>query len=86
LQRRTAFWTRLPTDSGAERIAELILHEESLRFVKSPERSHGFQLASHHLFEPGVLGARGQGRSGTPGPYEILIFRASAPLCFQMAF
>jgi voltage-gated potassium channel Kch len=33
----------LPTQIGAERIAELILHEESARFIEGLERSHGFQ-------------------------------------------
>jgi Trk K+ transport system NAD-binding subunit len=33
----------LPTHIGAERIAELLLHEESARFIEGLERSHGFQ-------------------------------------------
>lgn len=35
----------LPTHIGAERIAELILFEESARFIESLERNHGFQQA-----------------------------------------
>jgi voltage-gated potassium channel len=37
----------LPTHIGAERIAELLLHEESARFIESVERSHGFQRVLH---------------------------------------
>jgi Trk K+ transport system NAD-binding subunit len=33
----------LPTHIGAERIAELIMHQESARFIDGLERSHGFQ-------------------------------------------
>ncbi len=33
----------LPTHIGAERIAELLLYEESARIIESLERSHGFQ-------------------------------------------
>jgi voltage-gated potassium channel len=33
----------LPTHIGAERIAELILYQESARIIESLERSHGFQ-------------------------------------------
>lgn len=33
----------LPTHIGAERIAEVILCEESARFIEGLERSHGFQ-------------------------------------------
>src|SRR5208337_184679 len=33
----------LPTNIGAERVAELLLHSESARFLESLERSHGFQ-------------------------------------------
>jgi voltage-gated potassium channel len=35
----------LPTHIGAERIAELILFEESARIIDSLERTHGFQRA-----------------------------------------
>jgi voltage-gated potassium channel len=35
----------LPTHIGAERIAELILFEESTRLIDSLERTHGFQRA-----------------------------------------
>ena len=37
----------LPTHIGAERIAELLLHEESARFIDGLERSHGFQRVLH---------------------------------------
>ena len=33
----------LPTHIGAERIAELLLYEESARIIEGLERSHGFQ-------------------------------------------
>ena len=39
----------LPTHIGAERIAELLLHEESARFIESLERSHGFQRVLHNF-------------------------------------
>ena len=39
----------LPTHIGAERIAELILHEESARFIEGLERSHGFQRVLHNF-------------------------------------
>jgi voltage-gated potassium channel len=39
----------LPSHIGAERIAELILHEESARFIESLERSHGFQRVLHNF-------------------------------------
>ncbi len=39
----------LPTHIGAERIAELILHEESARFIEGLERSHGFQRLLHNF-------------------------------------
>jgi voltage-gated potassium channel len=39
----------LPTHIGAERIAELLLHEESARFIESLEKSHGFQRILHNL-------------------------------------
>lgn len=37
----------MPTQIGAERIAELILHEESARFIEGLEKSHGFQRVLH---------------------------------------
>jgi voltage-gated potassium channel len=39
----------LPTHIGAERIAELILYEESARFIEGLERSHGFQRLLHNF-------------------------------------
>jgi voltage-gated potassium channel Kch len=39
----------LPTHIGAERIAELLLHEESTRFLDGLERSHGFQRVLHNF-------------------------------------
>ena len=39
----------LPTHIGAERIAELILHAESARFIEGLERSHGFQRVLHNF-------------------------------------
>ena len=39
----------LPTHIGAERIAELLLYQESARFMESLERSHGFQRALHNF-------------------------------------
>jgi voltage-gated potassium channel len=39
----------LPTQIGAERIAELILYEESARFIEGLERSHGFQCVLHNF-------------------------------------
>ncbi len=39
----------MPTHIGAERIAELILHEESARFIEGLERSHGFQRVLHNF-------------------------------------
>jgi voltage-gated potassium channel Kch len=39
----------LPTHIGAERIAELLLHEESARFIEGLERSHGFQRLLHNF-------------------------------------
>ena len=39
----------LPTHIGAERIAELILHEESARFIDGLERTHGFQRVLHNF-------------------------------------
>ena len=39
----------LPTHIGAERIAELILFEESARFIEGLERSHGFQRILHNF-------------------------------------
>jgi Trk K+ transport system NAD-binding subunit len=39
----------LPTHIGAERIAELILHEESARFIEGLERSTGFQRVLHNF-------------------------------------
>jgi voltage-gated potassium channel Kch len=39
----------LPTHIGAERIAELLLYEESARFIDSLERSHGFQRVLHNF-------------------------------------
>jgi Trk K+ transport system NAD-binding subunit len=39
----------LPTHIGAERIAELVLYEESARIIEGLERSHGFQRALHNF-------------------------------------
>jgi voltage-gated potassium channel Kch len=39
----------LPTHIGAERIAELLLYQESARFIEGLERSHGFQQALHNF-------------------------------------
>jgi voltage-gated potassium channel len=39
----------LPTHIGAEPIAELILYEESARFIEGLERSHGFQRVLHNF-------------------------------------
>ncbi|WP_245302314.1 NAD-binding protein [Bradyrhizobium sp. LTSP885] len=39
----------LPTQIGAERIAEVILHEESARFIEGLERSQGFQRTLHNF-------------------------------------
>jgi voltage-gated potassium channel len=39
----------LPTHIGAERIAELVLYEESARIIESLERSHGFQRVLHNF-------------------------------------
>jgi voltage-gated potassium channel len=39
----------LPTHIGAERIAELVLYEESARFIEGLERSHGFQRVLHNF-------------------------------------
>jgi voltage-gated potassium channel len=39
----------LPTHIGAERIAELLLYQESARFIEGLERSHGFQHALHNF-------------------------------------
>jgi voltage-gated potassium channel len=39
----------LPTHIGAERIAEVILHDESARFIEGLERSHGFQRVLHNF-------------------------------------
>ena len=37
----------LPSNIGAERIVELLLHQESARFIEGLERSHGFQRVLH---------------------------------------
>ncbi len=39
----------LPTHIGAERIAELLLHEDSARLLEGLERSHGFQRVLHNF-------------------------------------
>jgi voltage-gated potassium channel Kch len=39
----------LPTHIGAERIAEVILYEESARFIEGLEHSHGFQRVLHNF-------------------------------------
>ncbi|MBV8513337.1 MAG: potassium channel protein [Xanthobacteraceae bacterium] len=39
----------LPTQIGAERIAELILYQESARIMDSLERAHGFQRVLHNF-------------------------------------
>jgi hypothetical protein len=39
----------LPSHIGPERIAELLLYEESARFMESLERSHGFQRVLHNF-------------------------------------
>ena len=39
----------LPTHIGAERIAELLLYQESARFIDSLERTHGFQRVLHNF-------------------------------------
>jgi voltage-gated potassium channel len=39
----------LPTQIGAERIAELLLYEESARIIEGLERSHGFQRVLHNF-------------------------------------
>jgi voltage-gated potassium channel len=39
----------LPSHIGAERIAELLLYEESARFIEGLERSHGFQRVLHNF-------------------------------------
>ena len=39
----------LPTHIGAERITELLLYEESARFIEGLERSHGFQRLLHNF-------------------------------------
>jgi voltage-gated potassium channel len=39
----------LPSHISAERIAELLLNEESARFIESLERSHGFQRVLHNF-------------------------------------
>ncbi len=37
----------LPTHIGGERIAEMLLYQESARYLEGIERSHGFQRALH---------------------------------------
>ena len=39
----------MPTHIGAERIAELLLYQESARLLESVERSHGFQRVLHNF-------------------------------------
>ncbi|HTQ37332.1 MAG TPA: NAD-binding protein [Steroidobacteraceae bacterium] len=39
----------LPTHIGAERIAELLLYQESARFMESLDRTHGFQRVLHNF-------------------------------------
>jgi voltage-gated potassium channel Kch len=39
----------LPTHIGAERIAELLLYQESARFIDGLEKSHGFQRVLHNF-------------------------------------
>jgi voltage-gated potassium channel Kch len=39
----------LPTHIGAERIAELLLYQESARFLEGLEKSHGFQRVLHNF-------------------------------------
>jgi voltage-gated potassium channel len=39
----------LPTHIGTERIAELLLYQESARFIDSLERTHGFQRLLHNF-------------------------------------
>jgi len=39
----------LPTHIGAERVAELLLYEESARIIEGLERSHGFQRVLHNF-------------------------------------
>jgi voltage-gated potassium channel len=39
----------LPFHIGAERIAEVILYQESARFIEGLERSHGFQRVLHNF-------------------------------------
>jgi voltage-gated potassium channel len=39
----------LPTHIGAERVAELLLYQESARFIGGLERSHGFQGVLHNF-------------------------------------
>jgi voltage-gated potassium channel Kch len=39
----------LPTHIGAERIAELLLYQESARFIEGLEKSHGFQRVLHNF-------------------------------------
>jgi voltage-gated potassium channel len=39
----------LPTHIGAERAAELLLYQESARFIDGLERSHGFQRVLHNF-------------------------------------
>jgi voltage-gated potassium channel Kch len=39
----------MPTHIGAERIAELLLYQESARLLDSVERSHGFQRVLHNF-------------------------------------
>jgi voltage-gated potassium channel len=39
----------LPTHIGAERVAELILYQESARIIDGLERSHGFQRLLHNF-------------------------------------
>jgi voltage-gated potassium channel Kch len=39
----------MPTHIGAERIAELLLYQESARFLEGLEKSHGFQRLLHNF-------------------------------------
>jgi voltage-gated potassium channel Kch len=39
----------MPTHIGAERIAELLLYQESARFIEGLEKSHGFQRVLHNF-------------------------------------
>jgi len=68
---------------GAERIAELLLYQESARFIEGLEKSHGFQRVLHNFgmeLEVPIRDSHLAIRAADPGGGERLGVQGRGPV------